>query len=498
MVSAFFSRLRKGPLIMGMMVLAAVLRWPLLHGSFWLDEAAQALESVRPWHEQLKIAYDFQPPLFHVLVHGLSYVSHSEWWLRMASFIPGLASIALVMHLAYGWWGKQASFWAGLLLATSSLHVYFSQELRPYMLAVFFAMLSYALFDAWSKETLVWKKNGWRVGVLGLVVALGMYSSYVLLFWWPAIFVVALLWKRKSAMLVFMSGLVAAILFAPWALTGLREQLAVGAELRETLPGWDAVVSASAAKAIPLVLAKFLSGVERVDFSWRYAVLLGVPLAALTTALSYSFWKEKKERKELLWLVGLFVVPLLLAWIFSFVTPVVAPKRVLYLLPVLMLLVARTVRFGRGWGLIVVTLFLSWNVWSLGQYWSNPHLQRENWRGLVTEIETQFPPTSTVLVMSLDEPLAPWRWYSTQKYEVVSTGLAPLQSSEQAHELLSPWLNTKNILLFDYLRDLSDPYKVTETALQEAGYQEKGLLDYPEIGFVRVYIQDRLYAGRVL
>jgi hypothetical protein len=49
------------------LLLALILRLPLLNGSFWLDEAAQFLESARPLTEQLHIADDFQPPLMHLL-----------------------------------------------------------------------------------------------------------------------------------------------------------------------------------------------------------------------------------------------------------------------------------------------------------------------------------------------------------------------------------------------------------------------------------------------
>ena len=44
---------------------ALLLRLILINSSFWLDEAAQALESIRPLSQQLQIQNDFQPPLYH-------------------------------------------------------------------------------------------------------------------------------------------------------------------------------------------------------------------------------------------------------------------------------------------------------------------------------------------------------------------------------------------------------------------------------------------------
>ena len=50
------------------LLLAVMLRIPHLSGSFWLDEAAQALEIVRPLSQQLQIIDDFQPPLLHLIL----------------------------------------------------------------------------------------------------------------------------------------------------------------------------------------------------------------------------------------------------------------------------------------------------------------------------------------------------------------------------------------------------------------------------------------------
>ena len=124
--------------------LALGLRLPFLDGSFWLDEAAQALESTRPWYLQLTIAQDFQPPLLHLIVHLVQYVSHAEWWLRLfGAVIPGLISIYYAIKIAKRYVGFTESIWLGLLLATNSFHVFFSQELRPYALPAAFASASW-------------------------------------------------------------------------------------------------------------------------------------------------------------------------------------------------------------------------------------------------------------------------------------------------------------------------------------------------------------------
>ena len=81
--------------------LAFILRLPLLNGSFWMDEAAQALEIIRPLSQQLDIVADFQPPLLHLILHFAQYFSHAEWWLRtIGALIPGLVTIFFSYKLA--------------------------------------------------------------------------------------------------------------------------------------------------------------------------------------------------------------------------------------------------------------------------------------------------------------------------------------------------------------------------------------------------------------
>jgi len=83
------------------LLVALVLRLPLLTGSFWLDEAAQALESIRPLAQQTDITGDFQPPLFHYLIHFAVQASRAEWWLRLwGSLIPGIITVWATYQLS--------------------------------------------------------------------------------------------------------------------------------------------------------------------------------------------------------------------------------------------------------------------------------------------------------------------------------------------------------------------------------------------------------------
>src|SRR3990172_2265418 len=104
-------------MIIPILLLTFVLRLVNLNQSFWLDEAAQVIESARPFSQQTDIAADFQPPGYHFLLHFCMLASHSESWIRLLSVFFGTGSIYLIYHLAKFFFGKPAALSAGVFLA---------------------------------------------------------------------------------------------------------------------------------------------------------------------------------------------------------------------------------------------------------------------------------------------------------------------------------------------------------------------------------------------
>src|SRR5258708_3247127 len=162
------------------LLLALGLRLPFLNGSFWLDEAAQALESARPFSQQLNITDDFQPPLIHLLIHFLLAVSRNECCLRSGAALgPGIITIWATYQMGQKLWNKNTGLAAAVLLSTSSFHVFYSQELRPYALPAMLATLS------WLCLVHMMKKNNLRMLVCySILTGVGFYSSYLYPFLW--------------------------------------------------------------------------------------------------------------------------------------------------------------------------------------------------------------------------------------------------------------------------------------------------------------------------
>lgn len=487
-------------LLFFILLLALLLRIPLLNGSFWLDEAAQALEIVRPFSQQLDIVADFQPPLLHFLLHFAQYFSHSEWFLRtVGALIPGLVTIYATYRLAEKMFSNKVAILSSLLLATSSYHIFFSQELRPYSLPTMFATLSMYVFiyfqDSYKPKTLI---------LLSVINCLGLYSSYLYPFFMLAQILFVLLEKNKKTMKKYLLSFLVSIMgFLPLVPLFLK-QLSQGGAVRTQLPGWDQVVSSPQVKALPLVVGKLLYGVLPLDPTpfvlFTLAILICFSLYLFALEIETKAVLITKSAKLLVvWLL----VPLLTAWFVSFMVPVVSPKRVLFLLPAVYILVAYlatsfkkllSAAVSKAFFLVILTI----NLVSTAAYYEQPALQRENWKALHTEIVTQFPREKTLLLYSFNAQFAPIEWYErleTAQYPYLLTGSLSVDAISDLAETMKKVVEYDTVLVFDYLRTLTDPNKKIDAQLHSLGFKEVGVLDYPNIGFVRIFVKPATIIG---
>lgn len=471
-----------------LIVISILLRLPHLNGSFWLDEAAQALESSRPFAEQHLIRPDFQPPLIHYLTHFSLYLSNSEWWLRsIGALIPGIITIVIFYKLASSWFSKKVALWSTLLLATSSFHIFFSQELRPYSLPAMFALISwYALSKKTNFQTLL---------IFTLATIFGLYASYL----YPFVALSQAIWvwlfKRQIWQKFTTTAIISALAFLPW-LPSFLGQLNEGGNVREQLPGWDQVVSLTQGKALFLTLGKFLFGLNKIDPTpLVFISLLSLILIGLCLGKDFYLAYHKKEesllkmKNKYIWILVIFLAPLLLAWLISFAVPVLSPKRVLYLLPFFYLLITAPLDLlpkKIAPILLVITVFII-NIFTTANYYFDKNLQREDWRTLHTQIVTRFENRNAIAVFSHPEAFSPWRWYDGNDFPSLATGTLSVSQVPDLSEKFKVVNNYQYVLVFDYLRTLSDPEDKILNTIKAFGYKEIEVIDTPNIGFVRVY-----------
>jgi mannosyltransferase len=454
------------------LILALLLRLPLLNGSFWLDEAAQALESTRPLSQQLQIQGDFQPPLFHLFVHFLSLISHSERWLRLASIVPGLITIYFIYKIGCRLSGPSIGWFAALLLATSQLHVFYSQELRPYSMATMFAVLSMYYFHKFIQT----QKGTWH---LVLCTTLGMYSIYTFPFLILAQIIYLLIYKRHLLKLCTWHLALVALFCFPW-LPSFWAQFQTGMGVTRDLPLWKTAVSPPPIKALLLVAPKFVFGrLDLPNSDLPLVILSGLLIFVLVLALSAH--RQKYFKLLCLWLI----LPVLAGFLISFKVPLLEPKRFLFCLPALYLLLAM-VKTRLKYILVLI------NCLTVIIYWAVPQFQREPWKQAVGEVEAQITPTTT-LVFPWVNPYAPWVWYahSMSKTIAFSESQVNAQVVSQNLDLIT---QTEKLIYFDYLESITDPNKLIRNQLTSRGWSQVNAVIYPGIGQIRYYSRSPLYA----
>lgn len=479
-----------------LLVLALALRLPLLSSSFWLDEAAQALESARPLNQQLKIVEDFQPPLLHIMTHFALRVDPTEWWLRtVGALVPALITIAFTCKLGELLWNKKIGLSSGLLLSTASFHIFYSQELRPYSLAACWAVVSYWLLARVIFANKNWSKSS--IVAFSLLTSAGLYSTYLYPFVVISQLIFITLFEKKYLLQFCVGLIISGFLFAPW-IPFFFEQLQVGQKLRLDLPGWETVVAIPQLKSLPLTLGKFLYGV--IDISVNLPTVIFSLVIFATTG--YLGWKRRKELlgdKKYLFVFTWLVAPIITAWLVSFFIPILQPKRVLFGLPPFYLLLSvltlgqpkellQIQRIARYIPQLLFILVLLTNCFGTFQYYLTQSYQRENWR-LAHQLILEKYPKNSAVIFAFSDAFAPWRWYDDGKYPVFTTGSLVTTDTMLLEAQLKKSTEYSYLLVFDYLRDLTDPDKKIEFVLNGLGYTQKDLLVLPNIGFIRVYVR---------
>lgn len=99
---------------------------------FWLDETF-SFQDATAVHWAWDLRLRDMPPLYTVLLHGwIGVAGTDEGALRLLSALLGTLAVGATMWLARQMGGPRAVVPAGVVAALAPMHVYYSQEARPY------------------------------------------------------------------------------------------------------------------------------------------------------------------------------------------------------------------------------------------------------------------------------------------------------------------------------------------------------------------------------
>jgi hypothetical protein len=120
-------------------------------------------------------------PLYYIIVYfSKAWFGLSEAALRIPSIVPGVLSIPLIFAITFELSGsKILSLFAALLSAVDPYLVFFSQEVRPYALIIFFSLLGMYLILCYLKKE---NKNFYAVfiGLISAIIILLHYTAAVI------------------------------------------------------------------------------------------------------------------------------------------------------------------------------------------------------------------------------------------------------------------------------------------------------------------------------
>jgi hypothetical protein len=144
--------------------------------------------------------------------------------------------------------------------------------------------------------------------------------------------------------------------------------------------------------------------------------------------------------------------------------------------------------------ILAVMIFVTLNIATTLQYYAQPKYQREDWRGVHQYILEKYP-SNTVVVFAFPEAFAPWRWYDDGRFPVITTGTLTTDRLDNIDSLKKA-TDYSTVLVFDYLRDLTDPQRKIDIQLKQYGYVEiDQITPETQLGIIRVYQKKALTVG---
>lgn len=449
------------------LIFALILRLINLKQSFWLDEAAQLIESLRPFWQQFDLVADFHPPLYHILLHFWLYLGKTEVWARLLSVGFALGSIFLIYKIGKLLTDKKTALISALFLAISPYHLWYSQETRPYMVFLTFSLV--------STYFLIAKKWLWYC----LVLIFSLYTHYFTLFMLVSHIIYVFIFEKKYVKNFLASSIISVVVFAVW-MPKLLGQLALGTN--GLFQGWTDVVSVSPVKTIALTFAKFIFGRGTIDNNFLYAIVV-LPVFVLFV---FSLVATRKEKSGKI-LAILFFIPFLISEIFSLFVSINAPQRLIFLLPIFYLILSSGInRLNHKLQLLAISIVFLISLGGVYQYYTDSNVQREQWREAVAFTEQENNLQSVALFV-FPGPFAPYTWYT--KGNIDAWGIAPkfILIDDDLRVLTYRLQTKKKIYLYQYLTGLTDPKEKTRKLLETQGFRESDIKNFPGVGFIYIY-----------
>ncbi len=160
--------------------------YKLTSQSLWYDELMTMAISMKShsFNEWLNItASDRNPPLFYFLVnHWGAHFHYSEYSVRLLAALIGIAGLISIYFLGKIYYDRNTGLYAAFITTFSTYHLYYSQEVRAYIL-VFLLSTIFLIFFLKAYREPTWK----NLAGVTLFSSLNIYTHFVAIFFMAAI-----------------------------------------------------------------------------------------------------------------------------------------------------------------------------------------------------------------------------------------------------------------------------------------------------------------------
>lgn len=445
------------------LILGFVLRLISLDQSLWLDEATSVLVARNLNFREIVTNFspgDFHPPLYYLVLKSWTNIfGYSEIGVRSFSVLVGTLTVWIVFLIGKRVVNRKAGLLASLFIATSGLHIYFSQETRMYSLATFFVSLVMYFFVKTLKESRVGDWVGLSINLF-LVSAVHYLSILIIPCLWLYVFLV----KKKSGYWkkFLTSHIILVFFWIIWFPTFLK-QLSAGLSSNSISPIWWNVLGKTSVKEVLLVPTKFILGRISLDNKFLYLLSVAILCSFFTWLILLSLKKFKKVFPIWIW----FSMPVILAALIGLRVSVFSYFRLVFVLPAFYLLVS----FGANntnqkLSMYLAFLVLAINLLSSSVYLFNPRFHRENWRGLVSFIEKDNLHKKSVTLFPANSQMEAYRYYS---------------KDSKIGSLVDLDFKLDQVWLIRYAQPIFDVEDKTRMRIESLGYIKNGEYDFNSV-----------------
>lgn len=410
--ASFFQQIRIDNLMLGIIVIACLLRLPDLgRQSLWIDEMCVYNDSLSTLE---RISRTVHPVTFLLARLSMAF-GQSEFFLRLPNALVGILSIPFMFLLARRLFGLQTAYVAAVLLAFSPYHIYYSQDANYYSEMIFFSLLTYYLLFTFFERRTLWlflllvlaNFVNYKVHLFNIFVVL---SEGLLLLGWLIIDGRFLREKAAAVARLFQRARAVAVPAVGVFLAGMAyvAYLAIGKVLRLAVVDLGAV----RAENVEFSFGFFWKlatdyGIAFQDYSLRNFILTGVVVFFFLVGLGYCALR----RRDFLFLVLiLFSMP----FVALMVKPVghfFHPRYTSFIVPLYLLCISQGFRLSAGWAaqrltsgagqnrvsnvvlVCLVIAFLAGFFPNLYRYYTG---NKQNWRGAVEHLRANVKPREAV------------------------------------------------------------------------------------------------------